>query len=104
MYPFSRGVGLPVVWPLSITALPPAMVCGDRWPANGLPQCVNAMPQYAIAHVGSFFRTPSKIDRDSGNQNEWSSATARLKSSLTAGLQEVSKSTVPTLILPPLAE
>ena len=30
---------------LSIAALPLAIACGERWPANGLPQYVSAMPQ-----------------------------------------------------------
>jgi hypothetical protein len=78
-----------------MTALPVAIVCGDRWPANGLPQCVSAMPQYDMAQFGSVFRTDSKMARDSANQKECRSATASLNCVLTAGLQEVSKLTVP---------
>ena len=78
-----------------MAALPLAIVCGERWPANGLPQYVSAMPQYAIAQFGSSFSTPSNMARDSANQNEWRRATAWLNLVFVAGLQEVSKLTVP---------
>src|SRR5262245_34222766 len=55
-----------------------------------------------MAQSGSVFSTPSNQTRASGNQNECSSATARLKSSFTAGLHDVSKLTVPTLEEDPL--
>ena len=103
MYPFSRGLGVPLDCALAMAALPLAITWGERCPANGLPQYVRATPQYAMAQVGSCLPMLSKSARASGNQNEWSSATAKLKSSLTAGLQEVLKSTVPALMAPGLA-
>src|SRR5262245_20972526 len=93
--PFSLAFGDPVARPLSISPLPVAITCGERWPANGLPEYVSAMPQYAIAQFGSSLRTFSKPVRDSWNQNECSSATDSLNLVLTDGLQEVSKLTVP---------
>src|SRR4030095_5370490 len=53
------------------------------------------MPEYDMAQFGSVFSTDSKMARDSANQKECRSATASLNCVLTAGLQEVSKLTVP---------
>jgi hypothetical protein len=48
-----------------------------------------------MAQLGSCLATSLKMSRDSWNQNEWRRATASLKRALVAGLQEVSKLTVP---------
>src|SRR4030081_2216879 len=89
MYPRSRGVGDPVVWALSIDAFVNSSGRPCLMPANGLPQWLSAMPQCAIAQLGSRARMLSNDLTASGNQNEWRSATALLKSSFTTAAHEV---------------
>jgi hypothetical protein len=55
-----------------------------------------AVPQCAIAQPGSFSATAENVSTAAENQNECSSATPRLKSGCTAGVQEVWKVTLPT--------
>src|SRR6266852_8702551 len=89
MYPRSRGVGDPVVWALSIEAFVNSIGRPCLSPPKGLPQLLSAMPQCAIAQLGSRARMPSKALMASGNQNECSSATPLLKSSFTTAAHEV---------------
>ena len=49
---------------------------------------IDAMPQVAIAHSGSFFSTSRNACSPALNQNECSIATARARSAWTAGLHE----------------
>src|SRR6266511_995943 len=90
----SRGVGDPVACALSIDVYVSSIVRACLMPAKGLPQLLSAMPQCAIAQLGSRARMASKALIASGNQNECSSATPLLKSSFTAAAHEVSNFTL----------
>src|SRR5262245_30538738 len=55
-----------------------------------------ATPQWAIAQVGSWRSTPSKVRRAMVNQYEWIIATPRSNSACTLGSQEVGKESFPS--------
>ena len=82
--------------PASIAARALPSASGDRFTPNGLPKCVSAMPQFAIAQPGSFCSTPENASRACENQKEWSSATARSNAGCTSARQDVAKCTVPS--------
>src|SRR5580765_6163816 len=94
MSAFSRGVGDPVACALPAIALPFSIAGACRRPPNGFPHWLIAIPQCAIAQLGSVVAIASNILVASGNQNECSSATALLKSSLTPAAQDVSNFTL----------
>src|SRR5439155_2133009 len=64
--------------------------------ASVLPRRSIAMPQYAIAQVGSCCRTPSNVLRAYRNQYECSMATPRSNSACTLASQDVGKLTLPS--------
>src|SRR5256885_16030477 len=69
----------------------------SRIAALGIPhrQKLLAMPQCAMAHLGSCWATCLKVASAVSNANECSSATPRSNSFCTAGAQEVGKYTEP---------
>ena len=64
--------------------------------ASELPSRSSAIPQYAIAQLGSSRRTPSNVRRAIRNQYEWIIATPRSNSACTLGSQEVGKLSLPS--------
>jgi hypothetical protein len=65
-------------------------------PPSGFNIRSEAMPQYAIAHLGSLASTLRKTCSPALNQNECSIATPLARSACTAGAQEFEKVTLPT--------
>src|SRR5215211_9295340 len=62
----------------SAAALTPRAIAAGSLgpPANGLPQALSAIPQYAMEQVESAARTSPKARSHSSHQNEWSTAMA----------------------------
>src|SRR5215510_10481723 len=63
--------------------------------ANGLPIDMMAIPQCAMPHSGSCFRTLANDSFAGSNPKEWNRAMARLKSFCEAALHETGKLTSP---------
>ena len=82
---FSRSVPAPLACPAAAAARPASSDVAGRLVANGLPHQLRAMPQCAMAHVGSLASTFWNDATAAENQNECSCATPRSKSAADAG-------------------
>jgi hypothetical protein len=69
---------------------------------RGLPIDIKAMPQCAMPHAGSSWRTLEKDFFAGSNQKEWNRAIARLNSFCALSLHETGKFTSPSFSGPPV--
>ena len=93
---FSRSVPAPLACPAAAAARPASSDVAGRLVVNGLPHQLRAMPQCAMAHVGSLASTFWNDATAAENQNECNCATPRSKSPRTPAAQDVGKCTEPS--------
>src|SRR5207344_2796411 len=92
----SRGVLAPISRAFSSAVQAASASARGGTTARELLSRSSAIPQYAIAQLGSSFRIPSNVRRAIRNQYEWIIATPRSSSACTLGSQEVGKLSLPS--------
>src|SRR5438132_5186123 len=92
----SRCVLAPIALPFSTASRPRLSVAASNGPTSGFGRWLTAMPQYAIAQLGSVSGIAVNALIVSGKKKEWSIARARSNCCCASGEQVVLKRTRPS--------